>query len=153
MGLCLSSSTCCNSQISNNAECEQGQRALEDQCIIFVIHGFILPKCHVNLKLRENKGVCVIVRKRIQDRLIYTNSHTVSIFNRNLRVQKHRLVGTEHEVWLSKYILSSSLLRSCSLEYFSLSALLQITPQKLSVFHVSVLIHTPLIHQQLSQNL
>lgn len=149
MGLCASSSTCCNSQISNNAKSEQGQRALEDQCIVFVILGFVLPKCQVNLRLRENKGFCALMRKKIQDRFIHTNSHSVSIFNINLRVQKHRLIGAV-EVSLSKYILSSSILINCSLEYLSLSAFLQITLQKSSVFNVSVLIQTPLIHQQLS---
>lgn len=66
------------SQISNKAEGEQGQGALEDQCVAFVMLGFMLPTCQVNLKLRENEIFPVVVReKKIQDQLIHAKIHSV----------------------------------------------------------------------------
>lgn len=68
------------------------------------ITGLRLTRCQVNLKLRENKDFCVIVRIK-ENPYIYTTVHAVTIFNRNVRVQKHRLIGAKFEVPLSKYIL------------------------------------------------
>lgn len=134
MGLCVSSSTCCNSQISNSAQSEQEQRALEDQGIVFVILGFKLPKCRVSL--RDVKGVCVVVREN-NPTLFYTYKYTHCPFL--IDIEGYRSTGLQelnlkYPCWDIFYLQDNVVWDTSPLV---------ITLKKLSVFHMSVLIQTP----------
>lgn len=56
------------------------------------------------LKVEGEQGFLCCSEKK-KSPYIHTNDHAVTVFNRNIRVQKHRLTGAEFQVSLSKYIL------------------------------------------------
>lgn len=94
------------------------------------------------LKVNGEQGfLCCSEEKK--NPCVHTNDHAVTIFNRSVRVHKHRLIGAKFQVSLSKCIVppNTVLLPQCFVAN---------NPSKI-VFCASVLIQTPLIHQQLSQ--
>lgn len=56
------------------------------------------------LKVKGEQGFLCCSEEE-ENPYIHTTDHAVTIFNRNVRVQKHRLIGAKFEVPLSKYIL------------------------------------------------
>lgn len=96
----------------------------------------------MSLKLTENKAFYVVVRGK-KNPCVHTNDHAVTIFNRSVRVHKHRLIGAKFQVSLSKCIVPPNTV-------FLPQCFVANNPSKI-VFCASVLIQTPLIHQQLSQ--